>query len=148
MTDDPSTERTTSDRGAVRSGGRRIRWLIVGVSMAVCVAAGVVVLRSGPPSRSWAVDGVEELPSNRLRVDYGLPSPCEHVERLDIHESASEVAVTLRISDDGGDCTANVVFGSRTFRLERPLGQRRVVDRGCLERGSDRRCDDIEVKRR
>ena len=127
---------------------RTRRVVLVSTVVAVVVAAGVVALRStASESRAWRVDAVEELPANRLRVHYGLPSPCDEVERLDVEESPAAVALSLRISDDGGDCTANIEFGSRIVQLERPLGSRRVVDRGCGERATDR-CDELDVKRR
>ena len=117
--------------------------VIVGASLAAGLLA---VVRRGDEARLWTVDAVVELPRSRVRVEYGLPNPCEEVEGLDVDESATEVAVTLRISDDGGDCIDSIKFESRIIELERPLGQRRVLDRGCIESGSNR-CDEIEVKR-
>lgn len=125
----------------------RRRWFVLLAVVALTAAAGVVVvLRSGADGRPWSVDAVEELPSNRLRVDYGLPTPCEHVKRIGVTESDAEVALTLVISDDGGECTANIKFESRTVQLGRPLGGRSVIDRGCIERRADQ-CDEVIVKR-
>lgn len=77
--------------------------------------------------------GQNRSEADRLRVHYQLPTPCSPgLREVTVSESSKRVTISLlrapEPKDDGMPCTQVVVEKTTTVTLERPVGNRVVVD--------------------
>lgn len=57
-----------------------------------------------------------------------FPSGCESFDRIEIEESADEVALTIYAYVDSADCQTSTGESSTTVELADPLGERVLLD--------------------
>lgn len=127
--------------------GYRTGHLMIAISIATLATAGVYFWIWSSIAETETLKAIVAADGNELVLSY-YGGDCEDQRSVSIDEEKDAVRVLVKSRSFASECNDMAILRQVSVRLDRPLGARAVIDRGCTKdrRGCERTLSPLPQK--